>query len=271
MFYNAQNCPQKVQTQLKRLVAEIAEVSSNNLVGVYLHGSLAMGCFNPHCSDIDILVRLHETMTVEAKRQLGETLLELSGNPCPIEISFLASRHIFPWRHPAPYDFHYSEAWRDNFICALSSGEWQQWNDEIWVDADLAAHLMMCAERGICLKGFDIPDAFPAVPASDFRDSILGDVLSQEFGLGSDFRRPVYVVLNACRALAYLQQHLLLSKAEGALWALKNLPHEDHAVIYQVLSVYEGESNESEVSLPSVRLLARRLDKRIRGAPQPGL
>jgi predicted nucleotidyltransferase len=37
-------------------VSKLSEMLGSNLVGVYLHGSLAMGCFNPHASDIDVLV-----------------------------------------------------------------------------------------------------------------------------------------------------------------------------------------------------------------------
>jgi len=249
--------------QIERLVTAVFGILDSNLVGIYLHGSLAMGCFNPQRSDIDILVRIHDPMVGEVKRQLGQMLLEISGSPCPIEISFLASGQIFPWRHPAPYDLHYSEAWRDDFSCALSSGEWQRWNDELWTDADLAAHITVCGERGICLTGLDTPDAFPGVPGADFLNSILADVLSPEFGLRSELKRPVYVVLNACRTLAFLQHNLLLSKAEGAAWGLENLPEVHLPIIRQALLVYQGALDQSEVGLAAVRALAQDLEKAI--------
>ena len=45
-----------MQDLLTRLVANFRETLSKNLVGIYLHGSLAMGSFNPLTSDVDFLV-----------------------------------------------------------------------------------------------------------------------------------------------------------------------------------------------------------------------
>ena len=32
------------------------DILQENLVGIYLHGSAAMGCFNPRSSDIDLII-----------------------------------------------------------------------------------------------------------------------------------------------------------------------------------------------------------------------
>ena len=39
-----------------RLTEESRKIFGENLTGVYLHGSLAMGCFNPDKSDIDLII-----------------------------------------------------------------------------------------------------------------------------------------------------------------------------------------------------------------------
>jgi len=67
----------------------LADALGSNLAGLYLHGSLAMGCFNPACSDVDLLAVTRRGMTVETKRRVAELLLKTSGAPSPIEISFL--------------------------------------------------------------------------------------------------------------------------------------------------------------------------------------
>ena len=46
---------------LARFVAVAHETIGENLLGVYLHGSVAMGCFNPKSSDLDLLVGVKET------------------------------------------------------------------------------------------------------------------------------------------------------------------------------------------------------------------
>ncbi len=234
-----------------------------NLVGIYLHGSLAMGCFNPQRSDIDLLVRIGEGISPPARREIAELLLEISGRPFPIEISFLTWGQLFPWRHPAPYEFHYSEAWRDDYICAVSSGEWRNWQGETGVDPDLAAHITVTNQRGICLVGLATIDAFPEVPPGDYLDSILGDVLSPQFGLPAVHSHAVYSVLNGCRTLAFLQGGGVLSKAEGGIWALDHLPATYHAAIQFALNAYEDQSIERFALTPAVAELAGYLQNQI--------
>ena len=41
---------------LNRFISESKRIIGDDLAGIYLHGSLAMGCFNPDRSDIDLIV-----------------------------------------------------------------------------------------------------------------------------------------------------------------------------------------------------------------------
>ena len=54
------------------LVEEFAEQSKHilqeNLVGIYLHGSAVMGCFNPDRSDIDLIVVVERPLPNAVKR-----------------------------------------------------------------------------------------------------------------------------------------------------------------------------------------------------------
>src|SRR5690606_19472464 len=93
----------------------IKEVVNDNFVGFYLHGSLAMGGFNPKCSDIDVLVVTNKQMIVEQKRNLAYFFLNYSNSPYPVEISFLNKEQLMEWQHPCLYDFHYSEFWRKQY------------------------------------------------------------------------------------------------------------------------------------------------------------
>ena len=51
---------------------------------------------------------------------------------------------------------------------------------------------------------------------------------------------PVYVTLNLCRVLAYLQDGLVLSKAQGGSWGLTHLPAGDHHLLQGALAAYAG-------------------------------
>jgi predicted nucleotidyltransferase len=124
------------------------DILKDNVMGIYLHGSLAMGCFNPIRSDIDLLVNTHRQIHVEERHLLVNELLALSGSPFPIEVSFLKINDLKPFQFPTPFELHYSEFWRDRFLKDTPSTILEQTNI---CDPDIAAHLMVTQKRGICL------------------------------------------------------------------------------------------------------------------------
>lgn len=244
--YGWSDCPPEVRTQIERLTETFKTQIAENLIGIYLHGSLAFGCFNPLRSDVDLLVVTGDGMTIETKRRVAEFLLENSRQPCPFETSFLRTKDLSPWRHPAPFDFHYSEDWREKFERDLADGgEWKRWNDVSHYDEDLATHITITNHCGVRLYGAPVREVFPIVPKRDFIRSILADVESAKFGFEAVFEYPVYVVLNSCRTLAFLQTKLVLSKDAGGVWALENLPARFARTIASALGEYRNCSNES--------------------------
>jgi len=235
--YSWITCPESVRRQINNLLATFQAAISSNLTGIYLHGSLAMGCFNPARSDIDLLVVTQHGMSVETKRHIAQTLLACSLSPAPVEISFLVLQDIHPFRHPLPFDLHYSESWRERYVQALADGTWQTWNDEKKRDHDLAAHITVTRARGICLHGKPILEVLPPVPPAFYAASIVGDF---DDALAERQHMPVYFTLNACRVLAYLREGHIYSKDEGGMWGLQTLPGELHAVVEQALETYRG-------------------------------
>jgi hypothetical protein len=165
--YALKNCPPAVDRQIEAFVLRSQEILDDDLRGVYLHGSLALGCFNPATSDIDL---------VDTKRRLAEEILRRSNAPRPLEISFLHSRQLRPWHYPTPYDLHFSEDWRARIQDDVQSGGWRRWNDEEKFDGDLVAHFTMTRQRGIRLWGEPIASVIPVVPAEDYRDSLVSDL-----------------------------------------------------------------------------------------------
>ena len=47
-----------MDTVINSFVEKSKEILQDNLVGVYLHGSAVMGCYNPANSDIDLIVEI---------------------------------------------------------------------------------------------------------------------------------------------------------------------------------------------------------------------
>lgn len=220
----------------ERLAADLAVILGGDLVGVYLHGSAAMGCFNPDRSDIDLLVVIHQALSPARRHAIAELMLVRSGAPYPVELTVLTTEQLHPWRHPAPFDFHYSEMWRGSLAQQLAEGKL---HSVPLTDPDLAAHITTLRARGRVLWGAPIHEVFPAVPEADFRQAILADL--EWIGHHST---QIYGVLNACRVLAYLSGQGVRSKAEAADWALQHLPAAHRATITKALSAYRNGRDE---------------------------
>lgn len=239
--YSWATCPEDVRNQVIALLEAFQNMLGANLTAVYLHGSLAMGCFNLARSDLDLLVITKQSMSLEQKRALAEALLRLSRHPAPIEMSFLSAADLIPWRYPTPFDLHYSEDWRERYEQVIGGDSWQRWNDNRQTDADLAAHITITRARGICLLGRPIAQVLPDIPRQDYIASIWEDFLDARAKAANN---PPYFILNTCRIAAYLLDGRLCSKEEGAAWALNTLPAEYHGLISQALSIYRGEESQ---------------------------
>jgi hypothetical protein len=236
--YDWQHCPEPQRAQLHQLIHGFQATLAEQLHGIYLHGSLALGCFNPHRSDLDLLIVVGSNLIPNQQRALAELLLNLSGNPSLIELSCITIAALREWRHPAPYAWHYSEAWRTRYQHDLASDAWQRWPQPAGHDPDLAGHITVVRQRGVVLHGPPITAIVPAIPQRDSLDSFGSDVLASLASLGDD---PIYGVLNACRTAAFLRDNCVRSKAEGGAWALRTLPAEHHAVIEAALAGYRSQ------------------------------
>ena len=232
------NCPAEVVEQVDLIVESIRRILTTNLRGIYLHGSLAMGCFNPTKSDIDLLIFTHHPISLADKRKFAELMLNLYGKPRPIEVSLLHTNQFIPWRHPTPFDFHFGDNLLTKLQSDIDTAEWLKWNEEEKVDEDLAAHFTMTRQQGICLYGEPIDTIIPEIPLEDFANSLLADLKSSREHVT---QYPLYGILNHCRACAFFEDRLFLSKLEGAVWALIHLPPAYQGLISVAREAYIGD------------------------------
>lgn len=259
--YGWPDCPTAVRGQVEEFVRAVGEILGEELVGAYLHGSLAMGCFNSERSDLDLFFVTRHGMAVGTKRRLAELLLRASGCPRPIEVSFLRRQDLHPWQYPTPFDFHYGEDWRARFEAQLASGAWREWNGEAHRDPDLAAHCTMARHRGLCLYGRPVEEAFPVVPRADYLASILGDFEWARDRMAAD---PVYFVLNSCRVLWYMREDAVCSKEEAGVWALGHLAEPSGTVVRLALEIYRGTGAKSEFEAGALREFAAHVESEVR-------
>ena len=263
--HNLNSCPTDVRDQVHRFIERTTSLFGSNLRGIYLHGSLAQGSFQPQRSDIDLLLVGHGQLSPEEKIALARIVLAESLHPRPLELSLVHTQQIAPWTYPPPYDFHFSEDWRDRISHDLSEGTWDAWAGGDG-DADLAAHVTVTHARGVVLFGEPIDAVFPHVPAEHFAAAILEDfqwIVEQ----GAD--SILYATLNACRIAAFFEEGLLLSKLEGAEWAAENFPKAIGSTAAIAHGAYLGRS-EPILDAKSGMALIRHAASRVRAARSPG-
>ncbi|MBZ0286935.1 MAG: DUF4111 domain-containing protein [Anaerolineae bacterium] len=228
-------CPEAVRTQVETLTETFERLLSKNLIGVYLHGSLALGGFNVNRSDVDLLVVTKIGMDDPIKIEVARAILTASNQPCPIEISFLRTADLHPWQHPTPFDFHFSKEWHAKTQADVDSGKAQKLDVR---DADLAAHVTVTRHVGIVLVGKPIDEVFPPVPREHYVQSIVGDAEDAPEHITEN---PVYHVLNPCRVYRYLLDGVVCSKDEAGAWAQAFLPEVYRGLVRQAHRIYRGE------------------------------
>ena len=161
-------------------------------------------------------------------------------------------RDLTPWQHPAPFEFHYSETWREATRQQVESGTWELWNDQPR-DPDLAAHLIVTRQRGVCLFGTPAQEVLPVVPQADVLASILVDVHAS---LGDIEASLEYAILNACRTLAFVQGGFVYFKHEGGAWALGAVPRLLKPVVKWVLDAYAADASGPSVDPTALQAFA---------------
>ena len=63
---------------LKSFVTQSQKILGDNLIGIYLHGSVVMGCYNEKKSDIDLLVVVKEAIPNNIKHRFMDMVVELN-------------------------------------------------------------------------------------------------------------------------------------------------------------------------------------------------
>jgi predicted nucleotidyltransferase len=242
--------------QLDELAAGLRRILGDRLVGVYVHGSVALGCFNPRRSDLDVIAVATEAPTREEHEQLAALLARVSGPPeplepveapeeRPLEFHLLLTDDVRPWRHPCPFELH----WHGGLI---DRGE----------DPDLAAHVTVARASGIALVGPPPKEVFPEVPWADFEASLRNDLVWTR-AHGSE----LYRVLSPLRVWATLETKQPHSKVSAAEWALPRLPSDLRPVVERALAAYTGSGGFAHTPEELVAILDF-VESRLDGSPQ---
>jgi streptomycin 3"-adenylyltransferase len=205
------------------------------LIGVYLHGSAALGDYHPARSDIDILAVCAAPLAAGERVRLGAGL-GCDALPCPaaagLEFSLVtraAARD--PGRAP-PYELH---GWDDD-------GRVRPGGDR--GDPDLPLHFAVVRQIGLAVWGPSPAAVLRDVPREE-QIRLVADELEWTVANAS----PSTQVLTACRAWALGADGRFRSKRDAAEWALRRGAP---AVVAEVLA----DHREARESSPDAQAVA---------------
>lgn len=242
----------------EELVSRLRQTLGAKLVGVYLHGSAALGDFTLTRSDVDVIAVTSTELSDQERNRLGEELSP-AALPCPatgLEFHVVAANTLAHVTDAPPFEVHFATESREGTE-RLVDGQGRTG------DPDLVMHYAVLRTHGVTLSGPDVSRVFPNVP----RDLLLR-ALREELRWASERGSPSYQLLNAARALRFLDEGLICSKSEGGLWARAALP--DPAVMDAALAHRRGVSEshpDASAAEAFVHGVAERLDRAIDAGP----
>ena len=183
-------------------IARVCGTWITDLVGVYVHGSAALGGFGPG-SDLDVLVVADGDADWPG---LGAQLLVDGGHPRPLELSVVGASAALHPSSPWPYHLHVNSG-ESRFGLGAGRG-----------DPDLIAHYAVVRTAGIAVSGPPADSVFGHVARRYFVE-----YLREELRWGVENADQRYAVLNTCRSVAYARSGRVLSKVDGGVWWLEEL------------------------------------------------
>lgn len=223
---------------IKQLMIEvnewIKEILQDNYVGVYFHGSLRLGSFNPDKSDLDFIIVIKKKINSKTKELIWNKMLE-NVDLFPkkgFEFSVILEENCKKINHPISYELHGSEGWIEKYELDKSFII----NEEEKHDSDLASHFNVINVTNDEMDfGKPSKEVFSKVPKNYVIDSNYQDTLECVESITSN---PSYCILNLCRFYALIRDDLTLSKYDGGKWALENMNSSYNDIIKLAMEDY---------------------------------
>ncbi len=211
---------------LNLLVREIQAILGAHLVGLYLHGSLAYGDFDPQTSDIDFLVVTDGPVPMMDFYALKEMHARLFA--CGLAWSQKLEGAYIPKKDLRRHDpDHAPVPWLGvdgHFALERLGSDWilQRW---------------ILREKGVVVTGPALHDMIDPVSPDDLREAVrasLREWWSPPFPSPDKFlsgEYQAYAVLTMCRSLYVLENGRVASKPQAARWAMETLEDQWRALI----------------------------------------
>lgn len=208
----------ELRNVLRTFVDEVAAELRENLVGIYLIGSIATGDFDLD-SDIDFLVVTNTELTEENMRSLQDIQIKIHDMDCypakHLEGSYISIDDLNDWNIVGEKKLYYFD---NGSTTDEESTHDNQWHVR-WI----------LRERGIALVGPNPKAILKPIPVDEMLNEIKRTMLQVMSLFQDEVDRPLsfwnsrfgqsFAVLTYCRMLHTLHTGTVQSKKEGAKWA----------------------------------------------------
>lgn len=225
---------------LEKIVESSKKSLGDNLSGVYLHGSAALGCYNPAKSDIDFIVTVKNPPSLGEKMNFIREILEIDkiAPEKGLETSVVLEKYCRDFVYPTPFELHFSSSHKPRCISDLEG----YCRGMRGTDKDLAAHFTVIKQSGIALYGEAVGRMFCTIPEEYYIDSVMYDIGEARENIHSE---PVYTVLNLARSLMYFTDGFVRSKKQGGEDVREIIPPKFKTLVERALEDYTGEKTAS--------------------------
>lgn len=204
---------------LHLLLARVQEILGEQLIGMYLYGSLANGGFDEH-SDIDVLVVTKTNMSEDTFLSLKEMHEQITKIDSPwaiqLEVSYIPRRAL---RRFDP---------TDNLHPHMDRGKGEQLH-MLHHESDWIIQRHILRERGIVVTGPDPKTLIAPIARDDLQQAIVkvlplwfNPILSSPSKINKRGYQSFFV-LSLCRVLYTLKHGEIIPKLVAAEWGKQNL------------------------------------------------
>jgi predicted nucleotidyltransferase len=220
--------PPTVALLLDDLIPAIRDALPYNFCGAYLTGSLALGCFDPETSDVDVLVVTKQPITDEELERLNalheRIPLQSDGTRPEYEVYYIDRETI---RRFEPGQRHVKA---EPGYGLFRTEHRPSWVIERWT----------VREYGVKLAGPDPKQLIEPVTEHELREAATGE-LQQRLTNWEEGIWPLsdlghrgsqgFEIETACRVLLTVESGAVSSKQDALTWARERLPEEWHPLL----------------------------------------
>lgn len=187
------------------------------LAATVVHGSATLGGWAPGASDLDLLLVCGTAIEhPHLDGFAGDVVGIAATHALTIELSVITHDLASAPRPPWPFLLHV------NAPAGFASSPRVVFDNGTG-DPDLLMHIAVCREHGLAVGTPHPDDKVEGLFGDPGRTPVLQYLRAElEWGLREAAQK--YAVLNACRALRYVDDAAIVSKVNGGRWAVEHLP-----------------------------------------------